>query len=68
MKIFLDLNVVLDLLLDRAPWVDEAKRMTARVLSGDLQAYVSATSVPTLFYIASRTAGAERARIASNGA
>ena len=64
MKILLDLNVVLDLVLDRSPWVDDAKRLTERVLSGALQGYICATSIPTLFYVTRRTAGPARSLVA----
>ena len=64
MRIFFDLNVVLDLVLDRAPWSNDAIRLTERVLSGAAVGIISSASVPTLYYVARRAAGAERALVA----
>lgn len=47
MKVLFDLNVVLDLLLDRAPWAQDAKALVAHVLAGRIDGYVCATAIPT---------------------
>jgi predicted nucleic acid-binding protein len=61
MRVLFDLNVVLDLVLDRAPWSGHAKALAARLLQGQIEGYVCSTSVPTLFYIVRKSAGADPA-------
>src|SRR5665213_4259924 len=61
MKVLFDLNVVLDLLLDRAPWAQDAKALVAHVLAGRIDGYVCATAIPTLFYIARKSVGTDGA-------
>jgi predicted nucleic acid-binding protein len=64
MKVLFDLNVLLDLLLDRAPWSEDAKALTARVLAGEIHGVVSAISIPTLYYIIRRASGSDIALLA----
>lgn len=61
MRVLFDLNVVLDLVLNRSPWVDDARPLAARVLAGEIGGYVAAISVATLFYIARRSVGNDQA-------
>jgi predicted nucleic acid-binding protein len=61
MKVLFDLNVVLDLFLDRSPWVADAKTLVGHVLAGRIRGFVSASAVPTLFYIARKSVGTDRA-------
>jgi predicted nucleic acid-binding protein len=62
MKVLLDTNVVLDLLLERDPWRAEAEAIAQASADGRLQAYVSASSITDIFYISRRLVGADRAR------
>ena len=54
MNVRLDSNVVLDGLLNRAPWVNEAADVWDAHHQGRLNAYVAAFSVPTIFYVVRR--------------
>ncbi len=51
MKVLLDTNVVLDFLLDREPFAIDAKRIIAEIESGNIDGYLSPTSVTTLHYL-----------------
>ena len=62
MKVVLDTNVVLDLLLDRAPHADAAAQVFAQIESGLLTACVCATTITTIHYVAEKTAGDAAAR------
>ena len=62
MKVLLDTNVVLDLLLVREPWRIQAEAIAQAGADGRLQAHVSASSITDIFYISRRLVGAERAR------
>ena len=62
----LDTNVILDVLLDRAPWSTEAVALWQAKLDGRFDAYVTATSLTDIFYIIRRYAGREKAWQAVN--
>ena len=53
----MDLNVVLDVLMDRAPHADHAARLWAACESGEVVGLVAAHSVTTLHYLATRANG-----------
>lgn len=62
MKILFDTNVVLDLLLDRAPFADDAEILFGFVEEGRLQGYLCATTLTTLHYLAAKAVGSARAK------
>lgn len=51
MNILLDINVVLDVLLNRAPWVADASAVWDAHRDGRISAHLAAFSLPTIFYI-----------------
>ena len=55
MKILLDTNVVLDLLLDRSPFSDSAARVFSLVENSEVEAALCATTVTTIDYFLSRS-------------
>jgi predicted nucleic acid-binding protein len=57
MRILLDTNVVLDVLLERQPFVDEARRIWSASDEGLFDACVAAFSIPTVHYVCERHAG-----------
>ena len=61
MKVLFDTNVVLDALLDRDPWAEAALVLFAKVESGELVGHLGATTLTTVYYIASRNAGVDAA-------
>ena len=62
MRVLFDTNVILDLLLERQPHVEAAAALVARVERGQLKGCLCATTVTTIFYLASKVVGAEAAR------
>jgi len=62
MRVLFDLNVLLDVLLDRSPHADVASRLWAHVERKRIRGYVPAHGVTTIFYLASRSHSRERAR------
>lgn len=60
----LDINVVLDLLLNRSPWAADAASIWDAHRYGRIRALVAAFSLPTVFYIVRRQAGIPAARTA----
>jgi len=54
MKILLDTNIVLDVLLAREPFVDLAREIFILIENGEIEGYLCATSVTTLHYLIGR--------------
>jgi len=54
MKILLDINILLDVFLNRKPWVVEAAALFTLHQEGRIIGSVSAATIPTLFYIMRR--------------
>jgi len=54
MNILLDINVVLDVLLNRTPWVNEAADVWDAHAQGRVNAYIAGFSLPTIFYVVRR--------------
>lgn len=64
MRILIDTNVLLDVLLNRAPWVAHAAALWKACTDGQVTGYVCASSFTDIFYIARRLTNLDRARIA----
>jgi predicted nucleic acid-binding protein len=54
MNVLLDMNVVLDVILSRNPWVAEASQVWDAHEEGRLGAWIAAFSIPTIFYVVRR--------------
>ena len=62
MRVLFDTNVLLDLLLAREPWDTPAARLFMLADDGVLEAYVCATSVTNVDYLARRMVGGRAAQ------
>lgn len=62
MKILLDTNVVLDLLMDRMPFADAAVAIFSKVEDGTIIGYLCGTTITTVHYLAAKAVGAPRAQ------
>jgi predicted nucleic acid-binding protein len=62
MRVFVDTNVVLDVLCDRQPFAGPAKALFTKIESGEIQASLSATTFTTIFYLARKQLGTDAAR------
>ncbi|MBN1637387.1 MAG: PIN domain-containing protein [Ignavibacteriales bacterium] len=62
MKILVDTNVVLDVMLDREPFSLPAAILLSKVESKKLVGFLGATTITTIYYIARKTVGSEQAR------
>ncbi|MDX1520400.1 MAG: PIN domain-containing protein [Anaerolineae bacterium] len=54
MRLLFDTNIILDVLLNRKPWVIEAKALWQAVDEQLMTGYISASSLTDIFYIARR--------------
>lgn len=61
LRVLLDTNVMLDWLLDRKPWSDEAAPIWQARDTGRLIAYLPASALTDIYYIARRQIGADNA-------
>jgi predicted nucleic acid-binding protein len=59
MKILIDTNVVLDLLLEREPFVENAITLFEQVERGNMEGHIAATTITNIFYIIRKTEGRE---------
>lgn len=58
MRVLFDTNVVLDVLLRREPFFEDAAKLFAQVERHNVQGYLGATTVTTLAYFMERALGA----------
>jgi predicted nucleic acid-binding protein len=61
-KVLFDTNIVLDVLMDRAPFADAAVALFVAVEHGALQGYLCGTTVTTVYYLTAKVLGAKRAQ------
>jgi predicted nucleic acid-binding protein len=61
MKVLIDTNIVLDLILEREPFVEAAISLFEMVEIGKIQGYIAATTVTNIFYILRKAQGREPA-------
>ena len=55
MKLVLDINIVLDVVLERDPWADAAARLLSAIESGQAAGFVAAHTLPTIFYVVAQS-------------
>ncbi len=63
MKILFDTNIILDVLLNRAPFVDLSANLVSSVENKVIEGYLCATTITTLDYLISKAVNRETARI-----
>jgi predicted nucleic acid-binding protein len=54
-KLLLDINVLLDVLLNRQPWSAAASRLLAAIESNQAEASVAAHTLPTIYYVVAQS-------------
>src|SRR5258708_35675973 len=55
--VLLDTNVLLDVILDRTPWADDATTLLDRIARHEARGYVAAHAVTTVYYLVERAKG-----------
>jgi len=61
-KVLLDTNVVLDVLLQRGPWLAGAEAIWQASIDGRLESCITASSLTDIYYISRRLVGEQAAR------
>jgi predicted nucleic acid-binding protein len=62
LKILFDTNIVLDVLMDRLPYSDDAVELFSKVEDGSVIGYLCGTTITTVFYLAAKAVGTARAQ------
>jgi predicted nucleic acid-binding protein len=62
LRVLFDTNVVLDLLLDREPFSQDAAGCFSRIEVGEIEGWLCGSTVTTLHYLIRKSAGAGKAR------
>jgi len=62
LKILLDTNIVLDVLMDRIPFADAATELFSKVENGTIIGCLCGTTITTVYYLAAKAVGAPRAK------
>jgi predicted nucleic acid-binding protein len=56
-RIFIDTNIVLDFLLEREPFVEDAASLFAKIDTGEIAGFIAATTITNIYYIIRKAAG-----------
>ncbi len=64
MRVLLETNVILDAVLQRPPWHDEADGILEAAGLGQVTCAATTLAVATVFYIARKSVGTAKARVA----
>ncbi|GAB6887037.1 PIN domain-containing protein [Desulfothermus okinawensis JCM 13304] len=62
MRVLFDTNIILDVLLDREPFTEPAAMLMSKVERSELQGYISAITLTTIYYLLSKNLGKSKAR------
>ena len=60
MKVLFDTNVILDILLDRQPFSNDAAQLISRVERSEIQGFLCATTVTTIHYLMAKSLDGRR--------
>lgn len=61
MKILVDIDVILDVLLDRDPWASESAQLMAAAERSDIEGFVAGHTVTTVYYLTRKARSREAA-------
>lgn len=64
MRVLFDTNVVLDVIFKRKDFYAAAAHVMTKAAAGDIEAYLAAHAVTTIYYLVARSAGKEAAQVA----
>ncbi|GAA6622962.1 type II toxin-antitoxin system VapC family toxin [Scytonema sp. NUACC26] len=62
MRVLIDTNILLDYLLNREPFLQDAEALFKTIDSGQVVGYVTATTLTDIFYIGRQTQSIDLAR------
>jgi predicted nucleic acid-binding protein len=59
MRVLIDTNIVLDFLQEREPFVEAAAQLFKRIDAGEIEGFITATTITNIYYIIRKAAGSE---------
>ncbi len=62
MKLFIDTNVILDVLADREPFAEDAAALLSVIERGEVEGFIAAHTATTVFYLLRKELGLKRAK------
>jgi predicted nucleic acid-binding protein len=62
LRILVDTNVALDVILERSPFLPNSSRVLGTVERGEAEGYLCSTTVTTIFYVTRKQSGGPAAR------
>jgi predicted nucleic acid-binding protein len=57
MRVLIDTNIVLDFLQEREPFVVDAAKLFERIDAGEIEGFITATTITNIYYIIRKAAG-----------
>ena len=60
-RVLIDTNIILDIALQRKPFVDAADNIFAKIEKGEINGFVTASSISDIFYVLRKNGGREKA-------
>jgi predicted nucleic acid-binding protein len=54
LKLLIDTNILLDVVLERKPWVEDATALLDAIAKGQAEGYVASHTIPTVYYVVAR--------------
>lgn len=61
-RVFIDTNVVLDFLLEREPFVEDAVKLFAKIDASEIIGFIAATTITNIYYIIRKAVGVKVAQ------
>lgn len=61
MRVMLDINIIMDVLLEREPFYENSKTILSLAERREISAYLSATAIPIIYYLIKRYVSKEKA-------
>jgi predicted nucleic acid-binding protein len=61
MKVLIDTNIILDVLLDRKPFSDNASNVIAKIERSEIAGLICATTLTTIHYLSAKALGSKAA-------
>ena len=61
MKVLLDTNIIIDFLTKREPFAKDAKEIIALIETKEIEGYLSASTITTIYYLAQKVFNKEKA-------
>ena len=59
-KVLIDTNIILDIVLQRYPFFEDARQIFAKIDAGEIKGFITASSVTDIYYMSRKACGREK--------